>query len=165
MADTNGALYLVRKAVGAKVASQIYLDGGDVFIPTSTGPKQFVATGKTSYQDRSTKEFLTVGCLYELIQAGIHTGTQYGQYKDNDAFKEKVSVLEWLELRRYLTGKIATSSQIVKPGRSTRGSSSSSSSSLTSAVDGAPAPARAVLRGWRGKSRRSANASSLRILA
>lgn len=135
MADsTSSALHLFRKAVDAKVADKIYLDDGDVFIPTSTGFKQFVATGKTNYQDRSTKEFITVGCLHDLIKAGIHTGTQYGQYKDNTEFKEKVSVLEWLELRRYLTGQITTSSQIVQPGQT------SSSSITTSYSNSPPAP-------------------------
>ena len=82
------ALYLVRKAVGAKVASQIYLTA-ETFIPTSTGPKQFVGIG-TTYQDRSTKEFCRM--LNELIQAGMLPVLNTGQYKDNDAFKEKVSV-------------------------------------------------------------------------
>ena len=106
-------LTLIRGAINAKVGHQIVCEEGDVLIPSSTGMKQFVATGKTSYKDRSTKEMITVGSLFNMVQAGIHTGTNFADYKKNPDFKEKVGVLDWMELKRYLTGEIETSKQIM----------------------------------------------------
>ena len=110
---SGAVVTLIRNAIQAKVAHQIRSEDGNVFIPTSTGTKQFVATGKTTYKDRSSKEFVTVGSLYNMVNAGIHTGLSFADYKKNPTYKEKVGVLDWMELKRYLTGEIETSKQIM----------------------------------------------------
>ena len=107
---------LIKSAIEAKVAHKIYSEDSDIFIPTSTGTKQFVATGKTSYRrkDRNSKEFLTIGGLYDLLQHGLHTGAQYTDYKKKSKYKDKVGVLDWYELKRYLTGESETTKQVTE---------------------------------------------------
>ena len=144
--STLDVLKLIKSAIEAQVAHQIYSEDSDIFIPTSTGTKQFVATAKTVYRrkDRKSKEFLTVGGLYDLLQQGLHTGSQYTDYKKNSLNKEKVGVLDWYELKRYLTGESDTTKQVHEDDNnnnsravnshssSSTGSSSSSSSSTGS---------------------------------
>ena len=86
---SGAVVTLIRNAIQAKVAHQIRSEDGNVFIPTSTGTKQFVATGKTTYKDRSSKEFVTVGSLYNMVNAGIHTGLSFADYKKNPTYKRQ----------------------------------------------------------------------------
>jgi hypothetical protein len=116
--STLDVLTLIKGAIEAKVAHKIYSEDSEIFIPTSTGTKQFVATGKTSYRrkDRNSKEFLTIGGLYDLLQHGLHTGGQYTDYKKKSKHKNKVGVLDWYELKRYLTGEVETTKQVTSTG-------------------------------------------------